>query len=177
MRRETKEIYEEAHELQMRLIALLKQVPDPSADQEENADTLYVLKRSAELLKEVRAKVMRKHDVFNTITVAMAAETGELTIRTDWCTVTCSTRVATEVPTLTKSPEMYERFLREVLNIKDQEVIDAGVIQIHYEHWSEYYTSMLGQGKDISPELTASLKRYDASKTVVRKKKDLLESI
>lgn len=177
MKAQTKQLYEEAHELHLKALAILAVLDRPTSDQEENADTIYVLKKTAELLKETRAAVNRKHDLFNAIAVSLAAEEGELTVRTEWCTMTCSTKVSTQVPTLAKTPQAYEVFCKEVLGITSEEVIESGMVSIHYERWSEFYTAMLQAGKDIPPLLARELKQYDASKTIVRKKRDLLETL
>lgn len=170
-------MYEEAwYHLQALHQTLADFKPSRGETLNDQADRLYVLRKLRDLYEEARKAVQRKHDTCNAILVSQAVEAGEDKIKTEWCTVSIGIKMATEVPTPSKNPEAYKQFLTDICGVSDEEIIASGMLQIHFGHWGDYYTNvMLAAGRDLPGPLQGALKQYDASKTTIRKNKDLLE--
>ena len=72
-----------------------------------------------------------------------------------------------------KSPELYDRFCREVLGVTNESLIEAGAVEVHYRYFGEWITQQLSEGY-VKPDVMDQLKTYNEFEFSVTKKRGLL---
>ena len=174
MKPELLTMYRQLHAQHMEILQALEVLKAQTTDLKDRADNLYALKRSADLLTETRAAVNRGLGRYEKEFVILSLTQEVISLQTPWCTITVTAKRATKVPTLKKDPDAYTIFLKQILEVTNDEVIQSGVITLDFFGWTELYTKMQENGIELPDGLHGKLEEYDRSSTTIRKRKDLL---
>jgi len=84
-----------------------------------------------------------------------------------------STKITVASVKRDKSPELYDRFCREVLGVKNEALIESGAIEVHYKYFGEWVTEQVASG-GVLPDVMKDIKTYQEFEFRVTKHKAIL---
>jgi hypothetical protein len=122
---------------------------------ENLTDLVFVLRETEKLLEALRKDVSKRYEeAQHAACVAFTqAPPEEFKVEAEYVTGVPDPKKA--IPNIKRegNEEVYDRFLREVLKVQDESVIQSGSIVIHYVHFREWLTAQLRNGINIPEEL------------------------
>ena len=145
-------------------------------------DAIYAVRESYDLLDEARKTVNNLHrELQGAACTAYLSATPEQVFamtesgrtKGEYATGKPGTKVTVEQMKRDKSPELYDRFCREVLGVTNDSLIESGAIEVHYKYFGEWVTNELAEGR-MTQDIFKQVKTYNELQYKVIKTKALL---
>ena len=145
-------------------------------------DAIYALRESYNLLDNLRKAVNKQHKELQTAACTLYMQLDPVQqsqlneagrVEGEFATGKPSTKTTVATLKRSKSPELYDRFCREVLGVTNEHLIETGAIEAHYVYFSEWVTQQLADGK-VLPDVMNQIKQYNELEFGVIKKKAIL---
>jgi len=145
-------------------------------------DAVYAARESYNLLDEARKAVNGLHKELQhaACTAYMTATPDQVygfteagKVRGEYATGKPGTKVTVEKVQRSKSPEVYDRFCREVLGVTNEALIEAGAVEVHYKYFGEWVSNELAEGR-LTQDVFKQIKTYNELEYKVTKTQALL---
>lgn len=167
---QSEKFYQETYQAVSRIATELRS-RNSTLTQADRADLLYFLKKTAEMLDDLRKEFNSSAELLANIiaSVHIHQANTETSVRGGIALATPTYRTAPRIPSATKEPLRYAAILRG-LGVTNEEVIEKGVLGFHWPRMVEWLSELAAQGKPnpegIDPEDTEPV--YGATSRMVK---------
>ena len=183
--KEAVKLHEACVSLHADIYRILKLVSDMTKKgnaltQEDRADLIYLMKQVGDTFDDLKKEAYANRELLDNVLCAVHTATGavakERSVRGNIAVATPDVKIQATCPSSTKEPTRYGMLMR-ALGVKNEDVIQRGLLTAHWPKMVEYCTELSREGKPlpegIDPENTKP--KYS---TAVRLRSDIdLDSV
>lgn len=146
---------------------------DTGLTQQDRADLIFLLKRTAEYWDDLRKETNRVTQMLENIlgTVHVAQASSEKSVKGNLATCTVRLEQQPRIPSPNKEPERYGKVM-QALGVTNDETIQRGALRLHWPSIVEWCTECSSEGKPMPGGLDPS-DNEAAYKTTTRKRADV----
>lgn len=145
-------------------------------------DAIYAARETYNLLDNLRKAVNRVNKKLQQTACVLYLESSPAqqaefsdtgSVIGEYATGKPKTNTSVESLKRVKSPELYDRFCREVLGVTNESLIQSGAVEVQYKYFGEWITQQLADGY-VKPDVMDQVKTYNEYEFSVTKKRPLL---